>query len=391
MTNLSSAQEAFEHARFLVQEIGPRGSATPLEQKAAEYFAERLQNLGLQVNIQPFNSPTSAWLPIGLCILLSLFSLLLSIADTPFQYAGLILSALAVYWILREVNLDDTLLNRFLSRGKSQNVWAKIPARGSPKNKVVLLAHLDSHRTPLLMQSRFFSFIFSIFSLLGYTSVISVPIYILARIVWNIETHLPILIVLAVVLGILAFFVLQADFTPYSPGANDNAAAVGLALACARDYLIQPLENTEIWVLGTGCEEVGCYGIRRFLDQHQTELKEAHFLDFELIGRGLPSVVIKEGLLFKQKCNTKLLSIAESACHELGFPIKRQISPVYGETYILCKRRFSGITLNAMPEGKTDVYWHTPKDTLDKLDLPTLELMHRWTRSILEKIDKASL
>ena len=384
------ADEAYEHARYLVEEIGPRGSTTPQEHQAAEYYSNRLHELGLDVKAQTFSSPKSAWTPMGLCMLLSLFSLLLSLLGELFVYFSLVLSLAAIYWALREVNLDDTLLNRLLSLGKSENRWAKILPREEKKASVVLLGHLDSHRTPLIMQSRFFSTIFTVFSILGYTSLVAVPIYLAGRVLSLWGNYLPFTPVIVIIQGILSALILQADFTRYSPGANDNAAAVGMVLACARYYKNQPLKNTEIILLASGCEEVGCYGMRRYLDQYRAEVKEARFIDYELIGRGLPTVTVREGLLFKQKCDEELAEISNNACRQTGIPMRRNESQVYGEGYVINKQGFAGITLTADPEGKPDVYWHTPRDTMDKLDKATLAMMFNWTKNILEEIDRAA-
>ena len=65
---------------------------------------------------------------------------------------------------------------------------------------------------------------------------------------------------------------LHADFTPFSPGANDNASGVAVALALAKELSKKPLSHTEVHLAITGCEEVGAYGMAAFLEQHAAQL-----------------------------------------------------------------------------------------------------------------------
>jgi len=54
----------------------------------------------------------------------------------------------------------------------------------------------------------------------------------------------------------------------------------------------------------------------------------------------------------------------------------------------LNKQGFASITLNAIPQGKPDAYWHTPRDTMDKLDPATLEMIFAWIKEIFVEIDR---
>lgn len=47
-----------------------------------------------------------------------------------------------------------------------------------------------------------------------------------------------------------------------------------------------PLEHTEVWLAFTGAEEVGSVGMHVLLDRCGEQLRDAYFLDFEMVGRG---------------------------------------------------------------------------------------------------------
>ena len=55
--------------------------------------------------------------------------------------------------ILLELSFRPNLLRWVLPKGHSQNVWARIDARDEARDRIVLVAHLDTHRTPLAFSS----------------------------------------------------------------------------------------------------------------------------------------------------------------------------------------------------------------------------------------------
>ncbi len=83
-----------------------------------------------------------------------------------------------------------------------------------------------------------------------------------------------------------------------SPGANDNASAVAGMLTCAEQLLAQLPADTELWMLGTGAEEVGCRGMHEFVHTHTAWPHDATlFLNFECVGGGRLHWVRSEGTL----------------------------------------------------------------------------------------------
>ena len=64
---------------------------------------------------------------------------------------------------------------------------------------------------------------------------------------------------------------IQADRTPFTAGANDNASAVGLVLTLAETLRTAPLQHTRVWLACTGCEEAQHYGAIDFFRRHRSE------------------------------------------------------------------------------------------------------------------------
>ena len=59
-------EKLIDAVRVLSVEIGPRGSASEAERRAAKYAAERLRRAGFEVKIEPFRGLTTFSLPYGL-------------------------------------------------------------------------------------------------------------------------------------------------------------------------------------------------------------------------------------------------------------------------------------------------------------------------------------
>jgi hypothetical protein len=58
------AEAALKHIRYLTETIGPRGTMTEGERRAAAYAQQVMCSLGLRdVRMEPFTGPRSMWLP----------------------------------------------------------------------------------------------------------------------------------------------------------------------------------------------------------------------------------------------------------------------------------------------------------------------------------------
>ena len=145
---------AMDHVRYLAETIGPRGSTTPQESKAAHYTAQALQEAGLEPVTEPFTSARSAWYPYVLFSGLVLAGeLLLWSGERWGVIAALALALLAVVSVLLELAFRPNPLRWLLPKGRSQNVWVRLQPEGEAREQVVLLGHLDTHRTPLVFST----------------------------------------------------------------------------------------------------------------------------------------------------------------------------------------------------------------------------------------------
>ncbi len=388
-------QRAYAHARWLLEEIGPRGSTTPQERAAADYVHRQLRGWDPpEIHWERFRAPTSAWRPFGVVTAMGLLANGLATRTSPAaRWTAAALAGLALWWGFRESDLEDTWLGRALPQGASQNVWVRIPATAAvPRRRLVILAHLDTHRSPWLFQTPTRTAWFGRLVTAGFLGLAASTLLCLLR---GPRGPVP-----RRVAGLLSLpqaatlaLAVDADRSPFSPGANDNAAAVGCLLALAEHFLAHPLHHTEVWCLFTGCEEVGCYGIRHFLRRHWAELDRlpTDFIDLELVGVGsVVGYLVEEGLIRRHRYAPRLRALAEQvAREEPDLPATPHRGGAYGESVAIHKAGYDTITLNCLVPGQDAAYWHSMADTLDKLEVDALDRACRFVHALATRLDRS--
>lgn len=386
-----------EHVRFLAESIGPRGSTTPQEREAAEYAGAVLEDLGLHVHVQQFQSAVSSWRPFALAVAL----VLLALAVYPIGgrvtsvIAAALVAAVLVFAYL-ELNFRGNPLRWVLAEGASHNVWAVLKPRGEAKRKVVLVGHLDSHRTPFVFKSAAHLRIFGLLSPLGFGGMLAMFVLFIAGAVTEAGVVHPIAVGIGVVLGVVLVFLVQADLTPYTHGANDNASGAAMVLALAERLVGSPLEGTEVWAVNTGCEEVGCYGADAFLREHRGDLDGAYFVTFDSVGGpgAGPCYITVEGMTKRYHADPGLLSAARAvaaARPELG-AYERPMRLGYTEGAVGAKHGLRMLTFVDLTRAEGVLpFWHQAKDRFENIDPDTLVRTEDFAWELLQRIDRGGV
>ncbi len=393
------AQHALQHAGQLAR--NGRGSATAAEKEAAEYVQQQLEALGVTGSkFQPFSGERSLWLFVAMAFGLALVGhaafwlLRRPLGALPAMVTAWVFLGLSGYMVWCKFTRDEYPLSSLLPHAPSQNVLAVIPPTQAPSRKLVLVAHLDSHRAVFWFAT---NFLVTIFSYIAASSIfgiyLAIIVYGLAVITgWPVFSWIAVLLIL---LHFIAWFSgVTADLGQYSPGANDNASAVGSLLALAERLKVQPLQNTEVWLAFTGCEETSGDGMLAFLKEHGQELKEAFFLDLEMVGIGdVVTYLQHEG-------NMKPLPIpadVEAFIKNVGGPygIDLHQAPLVGaatECSILWRHGYKAVPILAHYSGSSLApEWHRLTDTPDRLQVSSLERIHRLAWDILQRFDQHGL
>ncbi len=388
-----------EHIRYLVETIGPRGSTTQKEREAAEYVRNSLKEVGIKPKVETFLSARSAWWPSSLGLGIALIASLLSWLGGRVLIVSIAISIIALFSLLLEISFIPNPLRWMLPKGKSQNVWAVIPPQGKVKRRIVLNAHMDSHRSPLVFSTAGWVKLFQTLIPVGLACIV------LNLLIFSISLffELPLLKILSSIPAIIMFFVflltLQADFTPYSTGANDDASGVSVVLNLASILKGNPLKNSEIILLFSGCEEVGSYGAVDFIKRHKNDLKkspdgkdvEVYWITYDAVGgKGAKLTYLKTHTFFTTaKVDPELKKIVDTISLHKPDIAARAYSPrgAYTDGHIAYKAGFKIITFLNLKEDGTLPYWHQTSDTLEHLDTELMDKTEQLSLELLKTLD----
>jgi hypothetical protein len=391
------AQRALAHARPLART--GRGSTTPAERQAAEYVQSQLHSLGFtDTQLQVFSGERSLWLFVALiCGLALVGHAAYWLLRTPTSNLAFILLTelafgLSAYLVWRRFTWRSYPLQSSLPHAPSQNVITRLPPDAAVQQRLVLLAHLDSHRAVFWFASTLLVRIFMPLSAITLFGIFAAgPLYILAAITdWQIFAWLGLLLAIFHFLG--WFTGVTADLGRYSPGANDNAASVGSLLAIAERLANKPLHNTEVWLAFTGCEESDGAGASALIETFGSQLNEAWFIDLEMVGIGDTLGYLRQEGSFSR---VTIPHEIEAMLKEVGNPIGLQSlnTPMVGawtECGLLLSRGYKAACLIAFKVGLPVIpEWHRLTDTSDKLQIASLERVQNFTWELLQRFDQA--
>ncbi|MGD8621937.1 MAG: M28 family peptidase [Anaerolineales bacterium] len=389
-----AADLARKHIDFLAASIGARPSCRPQERQAAEYTADQLTQYGFeQVSMEPFRGSPSSYARYMVALILpgiSAVVLGLSPADSA-AYLLIITSLLGAMAILQESDFRWNWTRLLIPSLRSVNVTAQIPAADQQVRDIILTAHLDTHRTPWFNASRIGQRLFrSAFRwaliVLAICLIAGIALLItdMASIRW------PALICggLLVMLGLVF---LQADFTPFSPGAYDNASGVGSLLALGKRLIHNPLENCKAWLVFTGCEETGSAGMQAFLDRHFDSFRQPLIINLDQMGSDVLYARTCEGFIVRRCVDVQSLRLASHAAARAGVTLIQRQSQAFSDAAIALQRGMPAISLGTQPGSPDDItHRHRSSDLPKHIDSNGLIATQKFISALLELIDTQS-
>ncbi|MCC6905745.1 MAG: M28 family peptidase [Anaerolineae bacterium] len=392
--------EWFRHINMLAGQIGPRGSTRSEEHQAAEYCAREYQRLGLAPQVDRFQSATSIYLIhtlVSACMLLSF--MLYPLWGNTGEALAIILAAVAMFSIVRELLFQNNPLRRLLPRGMSQNVITRIMPSDEHREDLILIGHLDTNRTPLLFSSTGWIKAWRVFSSIAFFSFCGQVFLYTTGIVTHWPWIWPVSSVSALCAFLLMALTLQAELSAYSPGANDNATGAGIVLALARHLHDEPLRHTRVWLVNTGCEEVKHYGAIDFFDRYRSEFRNPKALVFEMLGRDKPGWLTREGIIsvFTYRADRAMLALAHQVAalypDHGGHPT--WVAGGHTEMADALRVGIPALTLIGLgPDGTSmhysgpELHWHTPLDTPDRLDVGCLSRAYVLAWAFIRALDE---
>jgi hypothetical protein len=380
-----------EHVKRLSVDIGPRGSTREGERQAAEYARDEFNSMGLSPVWEGFQSARSIFLPhlIGSGMMLFAF-IIFPLGGTVTRIIAALLSVLVLVSELQELGFRDNFYRRVIPKGESQNVHAVIPPSGEHRRDLVLVGHLDTQRTPFIFRSpahvkvydKLTTVIFITF--IAQSLLYSLSIFFTWDWVWyaTIPTAICALLLVAICI--------EADNTPFTAGANDNATAAGMVLTLAEQFSQNPLQHTRIYAVCTGCEEVQHYGMIDFYQRHRSELINPKAIIFEMLGCAGPAWLTQEGIIVPFKADAGMVSQLEALAkvHPEWGAYPARISG--GNTEMADAVRFNvpAVALFGMTPDGISPYWHQQADTFDKMDVQVMQRTWEMTNALIHELDK---
>ncbi|MCC6521839.1 MAG: M20/M25/M40 family metallo-hydrolase [Polyangiaceae bacterium] len=271
---LSAAEEArtaHELVARIVAEAPRRMATSGDERRAHELVRAEMDALGLRTEVHAFRWNRSTYTVLALHFGLGVVG---SVAAFVSPALALALHALAAVSFVLESTRAAFLLRRVFPFAASQNVLGVRPASGTPRLRVVVLAHVDAAFTGVVFRPAFIA---------RFGSKPGSPLYKSLRVAAAALVALAVTDVLELALGgswplwvaraVLSIPALVATLLNLDvvlrnqivPGASDDLSGVAAMLLLGRRLQSELPDDVELVLVATGCEEAGLGGAQALL------------------------------------------------------------------------------------------------------------------------------
>jgi hypothetical protein len=356
-----------------------RFAGTASERAAAARVAEWMRELGLrEVSLEPVESRPRAGLVLGLHAAAVLLGLLWG------GFGGAALALLGALSFRLEMRERRRILSRWLASPPSVNAVGRA-GHERARRRVVLSAHVDAAQAGFVFTPALADFFARRAqgdrprrapppgpnalpeALMAAGALLAVAGAMGAQGFWF--SLLCVGVGLGLLVSVLAGF--QWAGSRGTPGANDNASAVAAMLTCAEQLLARLPGDAELWVVGTGAEEVGCCGMHALLAAHpEWRPEETHFVNFECVGGGALHWVRTEGTLAKSGYPPRLLELARRVAEGGGFGEVTPTDLMAGtDGHVPAQQGFPALSLISLEANGVPRNYHRPEDTAEDIDL----------------------
>ncbi len=309
----------------------------------------------------------------------------------------LILMVISVIIIQTNLMRNIELIDPLFKTKESTNVYGKFKPKKEVKHTILIGGHHDSNwEFPILKRwPKYFTKIMGIPVILSF---LLLGIYILKIILYVLEipfifipaVDLSLIIIQTTLIPLLIYTIIKCvSYTPVM-GANDNLTSTAIIFEIAK-YLntLGGLENTEVWLVSHGCEEIGDRGSKRFSKQHFTELKDALVVNIDMVGGKdsnlkIDIMELRSLVHLSRDLGEELSKIATDLdiSHTIGNLTAFTDSMAYSKNNITC------CSIIGAPKKGFATHYHTVEDTIDKLDFQNLWDCYRILIEFLEKVNQ---
>ncbi len=369
----------------------PRLIGSEGEKKAIEIVVNEFKEVGYDpIFRETFKTSFYNWIFIRFIFLITgsaLILLALSIYINPFLTLGLFVLDIFISGKALGRTNNIKLSKHEIYNYETENIYTKLKSKNSKAN-LIFMGHWDSKSQSFPTSTRVVIFLLSVFG-----SIILMLIYfILSLLKIFINLNMPILnnilldisIVIAIIGGINYFNKTGNN----SPGAFDNAAAVGTLIELARYYKVNPINNIDLLFLSTSSEELNLGGAINFIQKNkdQFDKKSTYFINFDLIG-GHELIRLISSYGIPRKVSSKKLNKLFLECsEELNIKLKEIYAPTgaWSDYMPIVHEGFEACWLGSQPGLK---FVHTKKDTMNLISKEGLKNILLLCIDVVKKLE----
>jgi hypothetical protein len=365
----------------------PRLSGTIHEKKAFELAKTKMEDLGHDPIIQPFEFSTfysrvypKITFPLVFWIILVLF-LDINLTFILVNLVVVILIYLPFFLLTR--NPENIKIGKCLS---SQNLYTIIKAREKEDDNIAnvfFMAHLDSKGQLFTARIRFLS----IFTWI--VSFIIIIILLIIRSIISSQVYLSFNIIMIAFLAINLSVVLILGFNVVnnkSKGVVDDASGISCVLELLTYFSAAEnhIPKVNMWFILTGAEESGTMGIRffhKFLEN--VDPKNTIVYNFESLGKSLAVFISNNTLNNQNGYYLRFRNLAEQYGHNSYVsPISRGI---HTDGIYLFRKGYNLFEYGSPEVGK---FMHSKHDSLLNVDTSLLKQICKFVIKTLEDLIK---
>jgi len=363
-----------------LSELPVRFAGTAAERAAAERIGGWMRDLGIpDVTFSPVPAA-----PRG-GIVLALHAGLAAVGCYWGGFLGALLAIIAAWSFRSQFRRGRPLLTRLFHPPESVNVVGRV-GPSVPKRRVVLSAHIDTAQAGWIfspqLADRFARTNRSLIRAEGtpqspfaLPEMLIVGGALVALGTW-LGAHGFLFDLARAVIGIglvvTCVLTLQWATSPATPGANDNASAVAAMLTCAEQLMATLPDDVELWLVGTGAEEVGCRGMHTFVQQNLGwPTDSTYYVNFECVGGGALHFIRSEGMLAKASYPPTMLELARRVAASGAFgdvTVTDLLAATDGNAP--AGHGYPTLSLISLESNGVPRNYHRPEDTVDALDIP---------------------
>ncbi|MBL7135223.1 MAG: M28 family peptidase [Candidatus Marinimicrobia bacterium] len=367
-----------------------RGTTTKEEKSAAQFLKNVLKEMGIKGSFDSFKAISSYSWEV---ILFSLFMMAGILMSPWLSFLGTAFVLIGFLSFFRHFMGRSTPFRPFIPKRTSQNIIGRIPPKYSvSKRNLILMAHYDSERasmifSPSMVKSFRENFVFN-----TIVSAVTIPWAFLGQ-YWADFWWFKLICVLLALNQIVNIFIhIHRELAhKFVPGINDNGSGVAAIFEILNDLKKHPLQNTDLWIVFTGCEGAGIQGVKHFIDNYKSDLNpgNTYVINIDNVGKGNLHYVTGEGMLLFWKYNEIFIDKCAVITSRDEFlkiqPLEYRCA--YFDALVFAQQGYPCTTLIALDDDGNIPNWRWYTDTIENIDYETIQLAVDFSLELIRQIE----